>query len=93
VPPTNPAGAHQFQSPISRIVAGTSSPRTIVASIRTARARPNPILLMITMSATMNAPKTTTMIAAAPVITVAVRSSPRATAAVAEPRSQRMSAR
>ena len=39
------AGSHQFASPSSSIVAGTSTTRTIVASIATATARPRPISL------------------------------------------------
>ena len=38
-------GRYQFHSPSSFIVAGSSTPRMIVASIRTAAARPTPICL------------------------------------------------
>ena len=40
-------GSHQFHSPSSRIVAGSSTLRTIVASRNTATASPNPSCLMI----------------------------------------------
>ena len=39
-------GRYQFQSPSNFIVAGSSTPRMIVASISTATARPTPICLM-----------------------------------------------
>jgi hypothetical protein len=49
-------GAHQFQSPSSRISAGTSSARTIVASISTASAVPTPSCLMKMICEVANAP-------------------------------------
>ena len=73
-------GAHQFRSPRSRIVAGTTNARTSVASIATAMAIPRPIALIRTMSAVANAAKTPTMIAAAPVMSRPLRSRPIATA-------------
>ena len=58
----------------------------MVASIATAIASPMPIALMITTSARPKAMNTANMIAAAPVISRPVRSSPLATAAVLSPR-------
>ena len=49
-------GAHQFQSPSSRISDGTSSARTIVASISTASAVPTPSCLMKMICEVANAP-------------------------------------
>src|SRR6185436_11065050 len=65
--PSGP-GAHQFHLPISRIVAGTSRTRTIVASMRTAIAMPTPIDLIVIDSARAKAENTVTMISAAPVM-------------------------
>ena len=48
---------HQFHLPSSRIVAGTSSARTTVASRATAIAMPIPSALMRTMSAKANEPR------------------------------------
>ena len=73
-------GSHQFHSPSSRIVAGRSTLRTIVASRRTATASPNPSCLMMTSSRVTNTAKTVTMIAAALVIVPEVMAMPRATA-------------
>src|SRR6266568_1531056 len=78
-------GAHQFARPRSRIVAGTTRARTSVASSATAIARPRPTDLMITTSASANATNTPTMIAAAPVISLPLRSRPIATAAALSP--------
>src|SRR6266540_147555 len=72
-------GAHQLRSPRRRIVAGTTRARTSVASIATARAIPRPMALMSTMSASPNAAKTPTMIAAAPVMSRPLFSRPIAT--------------
>src|SRR5947209_1377021 len=55
-------GAYQFQWPSSRIVAGTSSARTIVASRKTATTIPNPNALTNTTSAVTNEIATTMMI-------------------------------
>ena len=63
-------GSHQFLSPSSSIVAGTRSMRTMVASKRIAVARPVPIIFIVRSNSSMNDPKTTTMIAAAAVITL-----------------------
>jgi hypothetical protein len=71
--------------PSSRIVAGTSRIRTIVASIRTAIAMPTPMLLIVIESARAKAEKTETMISAAPVMTPAVFDRPSATDAVLSP--------
>ena len=82
--PSGP-GAHQFQRPINRIVAGTRRTRTIVASMRTAIAIPTPMLLIVIDSARAKAENTVTMIRAAPVITPAVFDRPSATDAVLSP--------
>ena len=79
-------GAHQFTSPKRRMTAGTTSDRTMVASMATAIARPMPMALMITTSARPKAMNTVNMMAAAPVINRPVRSRPLATAAVLLPR-------
>ena len=60
-------------------MAGTSSMRTIVASRKIATARPVPIIFMVRSNSSMKLPKTTTMIAAAAVITLAVAARPSAT--------------
>src|SRR4029077_4964659 len=62
-------GSHQFQRPSNSIVAGTITSRTMVASMKTAAARPKPINLIERRSATMKLANTHTMIAAAAVIT------------------------
>ena len=67
------------------MTAGTTSARTSVASIATAIASPIPMALMITTSARPKARKTVTMMAAAPVMSRPLRSSPDATAAVLSP--------
>ena len=55
------------------MVDGTSRPRTIVASAKTASAMPRPsALIWITSAASENDPATATTIAAAPVITRAL---------------------
>ena len=73
-------GSHQFQSPISSIVAGTSTSRTSVASSAIATARPTPISLICGTPVRAKMPKTTTMISAALVITFALACRPSATA-------------
>ena len=78
-------GNHQFFEPSSSIVAGTSNMRTSVASSSTASARPEPNSLTIRLSSSRKAPNTTTMIAAAAVITLAVAASPSATEFTASP--------
>ena len=70
---------------MSRIVAGTSRTRTIVASMRTAIAMPTPIDLIVIDSARAKAENTVTMISAAPVMTPAVLARPSATEAVLSP--------
>ena len=82
---TSGAGAHQFQRPSSRIVAGTSSARTIVASMTTATASPTPIIWMKLMPLVAKAPTTTTKSSAALVMMRPVRCSPRETASVVVP--------
>jgi len=74
-----------LKSPSSRIVAGTTSARTSVASIATASAIPSPMALMMTTSARANAPNTAIMIAAAPVMRRPLFSRPSATARVLSP--------
>jgi hypothetical protein len=66
-------GSHQFQDPMSRIRAGTRSSRTMVASIKTARAIMKPICLISRIRVNMKDEKTTTMMVAAAVTTSAVR--------------------
>ena len=61
------------------MVAGTSSMRTMVASRKIAVARPTPISLMVRSFSSRKLPKTTTMIAAAAVMTLAVAARPSAT--------------
>ena len=61
------------------MVAGTSTIRTMVASSRMAVANPTPIIFMVRSNSSMKLPKTTTMIAAAAVITLAVAARPSAT--------------
>ena len=73
-------GAHQFQSPSSRISEGTSSARTIVASISTASAVPTPSCLMKMICEVAKAPIAITNSSAAKVTMRPVRSSPSATA-------------
>src|SRR5881296_534903 len=52
------AGAHQFQRPSKRIVAGTRSMRTMVASTTTAIPMPIPMALITTRSAIAKPKKT-----------------------------------
>ena len=78
-------GAHQLAAPINLIVDGTMSALTMVASMNIANANPNPICLIITTLAMPNAPNTTTMIAAAPVMSIPVFCKPLATANVLSP--------
>ena len=73
-------GIHQLRSPSSCITAGTSTIRTSVASRKIAEASPMPNSLRKTSGAARKARKTTTMIAAAAVITRAVFARPSATA-------------
>ena len=56
------AGNHQLRSPSSSIVAGTSTMRTIVASMSTATARPSPNSFSDRSSPSTNAENTHTMI-------------------------------
>lgn len=70
------AGAHQARRPSRDIVAGTSSMRTTVASIRTARLRPRPIWRMGENPPVMNAPNTTASSSAAQLTTRPERRSP-----------------
>src|SRR5690349_11597309 len=71
---SNHLGTHQFQSPISSIVAGTRTSRTSVASRAMATARPRPISLTCGTPVVAKMAKTTTMMIAALVITLAERS-------------------
>jgi len=71
--------------PSNRIVAGTSSTRTIVASTISATIIPTPISLMNVMPEAVKAPTTITSNSAALVITPPVRCSPPATAALLSP--------
>jgi 5'/3'-nucleotidase SurE len=78
-------GIHQFQSPSSSIVEGTSTSRTTVASTSTATARPSPMIFSATSGPKTKLPKTHTMIAAAAVMTRAVNANPSATAVALSP--------
>ena len=69
-------GDHQLRSPISVIVAGTSSVRTTVASTRTATAMPMPSCLISTSSPAAKPANTMTIRAAADVMIPPVRSRP-----------------
>ena len=78
------AGAHQFHLPSSSISDGTSRARTIVASIRTARAVPRPTCLMKMICEVTNAPMAIENRSAAAVMMRPVRSRPIATASESE---------
>src|SRR5918995_2632507 len=78
-------GIHQFARPMSCITAGTSTIRTTVASTRIAVAIPTPISLRKTSVLKTKARKTTTLIAAAAVITRAVFARPSETALCVSP--------
>src|SRR5262249_26228126 len=78
-------GNHQFRSPSSSMLAGTSTMRTIVASTSTAAARPKPTSCTTRRSAVRKLPNTATMIAAAAVMTLAVDDRPSTTAVVLSP--------
>ena len=71
--------------PISFIVAGTSTIRTMVASTKMAVARPRPNILMAGSSPSTKPRKTEIMISAADVITRAVLAMPRTTEASLSP--------
>ena len=73
-------GSHQLRSPSSSIVAGTSTMRTIVASMSTAIAKPRPNIFSDRSSPRTKAPNTQNMMSAAAVMTLAVIASPSATA-------------
>src|SRR5918994_3585508 len=73
---------HQFQSPRTRMVAGTRRIRMIVASTKTATARPRPTALVMMTLLKANAPVTTMIMAAADVMIPAVDDTPVATLAV-----------
>ncbi|RIJ76965.1 hypothetical protein D1871_08250 [Nakamurella silvestris] len=78
-------GQYQLRSPRSSMTAGTRSIRTTVASTSTAVARPNPIVFSPRSGKKTNEANTQTMIAAAAVMTLAVRATPSATAVLAFP--------
>jgi hypothetical protein len=81
-------GRYQFQSPSSFIAAGSRTPRTIVASMSTATARPTPICLNSIMLSDPKIENTATITTAALVTTPAVCLMPCATAlSVDRPRS------
>src|SRR5262249_8484939 len=77
---TSGRGSHQLTSPRTSMRAGTRTIRTTVASISTATASPRPNSLFEFSGASRLDAKTVTMVAAAAVITRAVRASPRVTA-------------
>ena len=78
-PPQRP-GAHQFQSPSRRMSEGTSSARTIDASMSTAAAVPSPTCLMKMISEVAKAASATVSSSAAAVTSRPVRCRPSATA-------------
>jgi len=78
-------GTAQTRSPSSSISAGRRTIRTAVASSRIATVRPIPIWLTVAIGAAAKETKTAAMIAAAPVITPAVRSNPKEIAARLSP--------
>ena len=65
-------GRYQFRSPSSFIVAGSSTPRTIVASIRIAAASPTPNCLKNSIDSVAKTANTQTITTAALVTTPAV---------------------
>ena len=71
---------YQFQSPSSFIEAGSSTPRTIVASIRIAVASPTPNCLNSSIERVAKIENTATITTAALVTTPAVDLMPSATA-------------
>ena len=73
-------GRYQFQSPSSFIAAGSITPRMIVASIRTATARPSPSSLKSRKLSVTKTRKTPTITAAALVTVPAVVAMPCCTA-------------
>src|SRR5215211_4084937 len=82
-------GRYQFQSPSSFIVAGSSTPRMIVASISTATASPTPSCLKISNESVAKIAKTEIITIAALVTTPAVVLIPCVTASsVDRPRSK-----
>ena len=85
VQPRQRRGAHQFQRPSSAISEGTSSARTMKASISTASAVPTPELLDEHDLHVANAPIAMQNSSAANVTIRPVRSSPTATASRSQP--------
>src|SRR5581483_190153 len=82
-------GMYQFHSPSSFIALGSSTPRIIVASIRTARPSPTPSCFIMMMFSVPKIAKTATMMIAALVTVPAVRRMPSETASsVLRPRSR-----
>src|SRR6516165_10466386 len=77
---TSQAGAHQFQRPSRAIRDGTSSARTMNASMRTATAVPTPTSLRKTSLEVANAPRATASRTDAKVISRPVRCIPVAIA-------------
>ena len=73
-------GRYQFHSPSSFITAGSSTARTMVASIRIAAARPKPICLMSSVRRLTKIANTATITIAALVTVPAVRLIPAAIA-------------
>jgi hypothetical protein len=72
-------GRYQLARPRSAIVAGTSTRRTTVASMRTATAIPTPIIFTVTFGSSAKPTNTAIMIAAALVMTRPVAARPRTT--------------
>jgi hypothetical protein len=81
-------GRYQLRSPSRRITAGTSTPRTTVASSRIAAARPTPTIFKVTSDRVAKIANTATITTAALVTTPAERRMPCSMAAWVEaPRS------
>src|SRR5262245_54358562 len=78
-------GRYQFQRPSRLIALGSRIERTIVASIRSATATPNPICWNMISSPRAKPVKTAMMISAAPVMIRAVDATPKVTASVVSP--------
>ena len=78
--PQHRAAGTSSSRPSSFIVAGSSTPRMIVASISTATARPTPICLMSSVESVAKIANTATITSAALVTVLAVVRMPRSTA-------------
>lgn len=82
---STPWGNHQFHLPNSSIAVGTSTSRTIVASIAIASAQPSPSSLIDGTPVNANTLNTHTTISAALVIVDALEDKPSTTARLVSP--------